>query len=162
MLKGIGARVGKAAARFATGRVVIFLAGLVLAASTWAAWATWRMEDLQQKLGACDEIQRTSEANADAATELGRRLAQEVNRRALDERQQAQAQRRWEREMEQLQTANAADREQRERIYATDDTCSAWRTALVCADIADSLRASRDAAARAGRGSDAGADSDPQ
>lgn len=160
MLRKLGSRLAKASARFVSGRVVIFLAGLVLAASAWAGWATWRMETLQQRIGACDEIQRASEANADAAHQLARRLSQEVNRRALDERAQADAQRQWERQMKSLRANSAADREQREQIYASDDDCRAWRTALVCADIADSLRRSRNAAARAGRGPSAGPDTD--
>lgn len=130
-------RIASAAAKLISGRVMLILLGLAGGAAGWAWWATEEMRSCNQELGA---LGATAGQNERAVIELSRRLSQEVQRRALDLESERRANAALERRLAEIQQQTTDEREERDAIYDTDDECRAWRTALVCADIADRLR----------------------
>lgn len=108
--------------------------------------------DARTDLGVCQRGEgaaiEQAAANRQVAIDLSRRLADEVNARALDLEAQAEAQSTWERRMAALRARLADERETRGQIYADDDQCDAMRRTVVCDPIADRLRKSRADAGR--------------
>lgn len=123
------------AAKFITGRVMLLLLGLMAGAITWATWATWQMEQCQQQIGRCDEVEKIAERNAAATVALGERVSACVNQRALDLQAERAANAQLERDLRIITEQATAERERRNAIYATEPSCEAWRAGAVCQPI---------------------------
>jgi len=97
-----------------------------------------------------------------AVLDINHRLRACVDGKKASIAAERKANARLERRQSEIDQAVDQERQAREEIYATDESCDAWRAALVCDRIGDRLRnnaagADRPNRGSAGRGSNQGA-----
>lgn len=146
MIARLSGLIGRASAPFLAKAAIAVGAVLVLLITALSITGALLLET-KESLGAARQGKETAIAtaknNRDAAVRMADRLAEEVNRRALDRQAQERAQARWESRVAEIQDQHRTEREQRNQAYATDDECQAMRRVRVCPDIDRGLRESR-------------------